>query len=133
MCVLEGVAHLGSDADRLVHGERPVARQPILQRIPLHVLHHVEEQLVRFVGFEEGDDVGVGKLRREEDFALEAPAPQVVASRRRQHFDGHAPAELHVGGEVDGRHAALAQLTYEGVAPREGTGQAVEQRVGGHG
>src|SRR5437867_4259806 len=81
----------------------------------------------------EGDEVGVGKLRREEESVLEAPAPQVVASRRQQHFDGHAPAELHVGGEVDGRHAALAQLTYEGVAAREGTSQAVEQGVGGHG
>ena len=131
--VFQGVADFGRDPDRLLHGEWPIACQPILQRFALHVFHHVEEQAVGLIGLEQRHDMGVGQLRGEQDFPLEPAASQVGAGGGRQHLDGHAPAELHVGGEVDGGHTAAAQLAHEGVAAREGLGQAVEQRIVRHG
>ena len=110
MRVFQGIAHFGSDADRLLHREWSVALQPIVQRFALHVFHHIEEQAVGLIGFEQRHDVGVGELCGEQDFPLEP-----------------------VGGEVDGGHAAAAQLPRDGVAAREGAGQAVEQRISGHG
>ena len=133
MRVFQGIAHFGSDADRLLHREWSVALQPIVQRFALHVFHHIEEQAVGLIGFEQRHDVGVGELCGEQDFPLEPAAAEIGAGRGRQHFDGHPPAEFHVGGEVDGGHAAAAQLPRDGVAAREGAGQAVEQRISGHG
>ena len=45
---------------------------------------------------------------------------------RPQHLDRHAAVVLDVLGQVDGGHAALAELALEAVAVGEGFGQAGE-------
>ena len=47
-------------------------------------------------------------------------APRTAASSGLEHLDGDLAVVLHVVGEVDGRHAALAELTLDLVGVGQG-------------
>ena len=55
--VLQRVAHFRRDPQRVVQRQRPLAGETILQRLALHVLHHVKKDVVRLVGLEQRHDV----------------------------------------------------------------------------
>ncbi len=42
-----------------------------------------------------------------------------------EHFDGHLPVQLEILSEVDGRHATGTKFVLDGVAVREGGGEAL--------
>ena len=64
--------------------------------------------------------------RGELDLLQEPLAADHRAELRVQHLDRHLAPVLQVLGEVDGGHAALAELALEAIALGEGGGEAVE-------
>src|SRR3989442_12355883 len=76
--VLQRVADLGCNADGVVDREWSVTTEPLPQRLTVHVLHHVEQEAIGLVGFEQRYDVGMGELGGEQDFPLEPAAPEYV-------------------------------------------------------
>ena len=64
------------------------------------------------------------------DLAQEALGPERVSQLRMQDLEGHRSVVLEVPGEVDGGHAAAAELALECVAVAAGPRRA---RTGGLG
>jgi hypothetical protein len=65
---------------------------------------------------EPGDDL---------DLAIEPLRPEHGAELRSEHLDRHLAAMLQIVGQVDRRHAAVADLALDGVAAGEGGAEAV--------
>ena len=130
--VSEGVRHLGDEPHGLLQRQRPLAREPVQERLPFHVAHHVEEDPLCLASLEQRHDVGMRELRGDLRLTGEPLAAQIFARRRRQDLDGHCPTERDVPGEVDRGHAAMAQLALDHVAVRQGGGDAREQRITAH-
>src|SRR5580765_1611976 len=61
--------------------------------------------------------------RRHLSFALKSAAGGCVRQRIAEEFDGHRPVELGIQRTVDGPHAALAERTFDAVAPNLRTGR----------
>ena len=127
--MFERAGHLAGDADGVGHGQHPLALQPVSQGLPRHVRHHVVEQPVGLAGVEERQDVRVGQSCRELDLALEALGADAGREFRAEHLDGDVTVVFEVVGEVDGGHAALAQLPLEAVTAGEGVPKLV-RRIG---
>ena len=95
----------------LGHRQRAVALDDLVQVLALHVLHDQHQQVADLVGVEGPDDVLVPEPARRPHLVEEAvqrlgPAGQVFIDD----LDGHLRAHHAVLGEVDGAHAASAQL-----------------------
>jgi hypothetical protein len=114
--VVQRVGHLAGDLKRVVHRELALAVQPVPQRLPLDVRHHVIDQPVGLVRIVQREDVRVVQARGDLDLAEEA---------RRAHLGGELRAEdlhrdltfvLQVVREEHLGHAALAELAVEPVA-----------------
>ncbi len=124
--VLQRRRHLRSDLDGLVHGQLLLDRNLVAQRLALDVRHHVVEEALRFARIVERQDVRVLQVGGDLDLVEEALGAQDGGELRAQHFDRDLAVVLHVMGEVDGRHAAGAELALDRVAVGEGTAEAVE-------
>ena len=73
--VVERFAGLPHQAERLRHGERALAGEPLAQGLAVHVRHDVERagrRLVGGAGVEQGEDVGVLEPREDLDLEQEA-------------------------------------------------------------
>ena len=128
--VLQRVGDFGGDADRFVEGQRALPRQSLGQRFPLHVAHHIVEEPIHFVGFEQRHNVRVRESGGELDFALEPLAAEVRLRGRGQDLDRYFATEFDVAPEEYGPHPALAELTHQGVAPTQRGRDLREQRFG---
>ena len=117
--VVERVADLPHQTERLRHGKGPLTRESLAQRLALHVRHDIEgpgRRLLGGAGVEQGQDVGVLKPRQDLDLeqeALRAPADEDLGA---QDLDGDRAVVLAVAREVHDRHAAPAQHAFDGVA-----------------
>src|SRR2546430_10278938 len=69
-------------------GQPALARQPIAQRLPLDVGHHVVEHAGRSPGVVHGEDVGVTERGRDLDLAREALEPDRRSELGSQHLEG---------------------------------------------
>ena len=109
--VVEGPRDLVGDADGLLDGKLEAPPQPILEGLPIDILHGevvVSLVLARFV---DHDDVGMveaaGRLRL-------TPEPldlcRLLHHFLRQHLERDAPVEPVLQGFVHAAHAALANL-----------------------
>ena len=76
MRVAQRVRHLPRDLQRFLERQPHVAPQPIAQRLPLDVGHHVVENAGRFPGVVHGEYVGVIERGRDLDLAQEALDPE---------------------------------------------------------
>ena len=109
---------------------RPSART-LLERLALEQLHHQEAgAALELAHVEDLDDVGrsnpPGGLR----FALEAAQGIVPLGHVGvQHLDGHAPADEHVLGLVNGAHGSVAELAHDAVP--SGVNLSVREEHGG--
>ncbi len=68
---LRRLSHVGDDLHGLVHRKLLLAVEAFTQRLTLDVRYHVEEELVRFTGIEERQNVRMLEGRRDLDFAKE--------------------------------------------------------------
>jgi hypothetical protein len=133
MRVVQRGRGLPDDAERVVDRERPLARQPLPQRLARDERHDVVEQAVAGVArIVERQDVGMGERRRDPDLAGEPVGTQRGGELGPEHLDGHLALVPEVLGQVDRGHATPAQLALERIPAREGGGEAGELGGGGH-
>jgi hypothetical protein len=67
----------------------------------------------------QGEDVGMGKLGRDSDFAKEPSRAERLGELRPKDLDGNLAVVLEVSGEVDCGHPTAPKLTVEGVVSRQ--------------
>ena len=111
--VVERLAGLPHQAQRLRHWERALPREPLAQGLAIDVRHDVERAgrlLVGGAGIEQGQDVGVLEPRLDLDLEQEALRGLAGDDLRAQHLDRDGAVMLAVARQVHHRHAAPAQL-----------------------
>jgi hypothetical protein len=117
------IGHVVEDPHRLAYGQLALLAQPVAQRRPRHVWHHVVEEARRLPGVVHGEDVGVLQVGGDGDLAQEP------LGRRRQlrahHLERHLAVVLQVLGEIHGGHPARAELPLDRVAVGQRRAQPV--------
>ena len=126
----ERVGDLDQDADRLVHRELALRERGGRGGSPVHVGHDVVEEAVGLAGVEQRQDVRVLQPGGDADLAGEALGAEGRGELGAEHLDGDLAVVLQVVGEVDGGHAALAELALDPVGGAEGTLKLVAQVAG---
>jgi hypothetical protein len=121
--VIERAGHLARDAHRVGDRQLALGVELLTERLALHHRHHIEQRAVRVAGVVERQDVGVTEFCGQLDFAQEALAAHRLRHVVAQDLDGDLAIVLPVVCEVDGSHAALAQLAVEAVAVLQRRGQ----------
>ena len=96
------------------------ALDAFLQRLPLDERHDIVEDAVDGTGIEDRENVRVRQLGGDLDFAEEAVGAEGGAHLAAHHLDGDLAAVLEILGQVDDRHAALAEGALDPVAAGEG-------------
>ena len=117
--------------DRLLGVERADPSDPLLQRLALDVLEDDVGVAAVLAGVDHRDDVGVGELGHRPRLLAEALELVLLLGHLAVHdLDRDRPVEGLVAGQVDGRHAAAAQLRLQPVAAGE---HRADHRAGGAG
>ena len=124
MRVVQRVGHFSRDPDGLVDAELRFPVQLLPQRFPLDVRHHVIKERVGLARVEQRQDIRVLEARRCRDLLHEPFGPEDGGEFGAQHLHRNLAVVLQVLGEVDGRHAAFAQMALDPVAVGEGGGEA---------
>jgi len=122
--VVERLRHLDRDLDRLRDPELCLAIQLVADRFAFDIGHDVVEESVRLAGVEQRQDVWVAQRRRGLDLLHEPLGAEHGGELRAQHLDGDLAVVFEVLGQIDGSHAALAELTLDAVAIGEGGREA---------
>ena len=120
MGVVERGGDLAREPEGLLHRELSVAAQARAQRFPGDEGHDVVEQAVGLARVDQAEDMGVLEVGGDLDLGEEAGAAEDGGELGVEDLDGDLAAVLGVLGEVDGGHAALAQLAHEMVAVGQG-------------
>ena len=108
------------DADRFVDRELLLALERRAKRLAFDVRHHVEQQPVRLAGVEQRQQVRMLQIRRDPDLGQKPLGAEHRAELRLQHLERDLAVVLEVVREVDGRHAAGADLALDQVSGGEG-------------
>ncbi len=88
-----------------------LARNQLVERLPIDQLHHDEGLSILFANLVDGDDIGVIQRRGGLGLLDKAREPLLIAeSRFRQELDGHQTVETAVPGFIHPSHSALADL-----------------------
>ena len=111
----ERLGDLRGEAQRLRRSAAGRRAQPVAQRFAGDDRHDVVQQLAVAgdAGVEERQDVRVIQSRRDADLAQEALAGDRACEVGLEHLDGDVAIVLEVVREVDGRHAAAAELALD--------------------
>ena len=124
--VRQGVGHFSRDPERLLNGKRSLSRQPILQRLSLHVRHHEVQESIRLAGVDQSEDARVGETGHDLDFAKESFVTHRSRQLRVQDLERHLPVVLQVHDQVHRGHATAANFPFNRVTVRQRTTQARE-------
>ncbi len=114
--IVQRGGELARDVERRIDRELPLPGQPLPQRLALDVGHHVVEEAFGLARIVQREDVRVLELRRGLDLGEEALLAHHGRELGPEHLDRHPAVVLQVIGEVDGGHAALAELPLDAVA-----------------
>ena len=116
----EAAGDLDRVGDRLLRVERAVAADPLLQRFALDVLEDDVGVAAVLAGVDHRDHVGVGELGHRARLLAEAlELVGLLGHLAVHHLDRDLAVERLVARQVDGRHAAAAQLRLQPVAAGE--------------
>jgi hypothetical protein len=116
MGVVERGGDFRGDPEGIGDGKLFLAREPVAQRFALDVGHHVEDGAADTPGIEQGQDVGVLEIGGGLDLLQEPLGADERREIGAEHFDRDVAFVTDVLGEIDGGHAAGAQLALEGIA-----------------
>ena len=116
MGVVERTRHFGGDAHRVTDRELLLAIQSVAKAFAIDEWHDIIQEVVRLPRVMQRQDVRVLQVRRGLDLGEKAVGADDGRELGPQHLDGHLPIVLEVLGEVDGGHAARAQLALDPVA-----------------
>ncbi len=122
--VVERGGHLGREADGVADRELLLAAEPIAEALAFDERHDVPGGAVRFAAVDEAEDVGVLQGGDRLDLAEEPLGADHGGQLGAEHLDGDPAVVPEVLGEVDGGHAALAELPLDAVAVGEDALQA---------
>ena len=121
----------GQDADGLVDIELALAGEPGAERLPLHVRHGVEERCVRSAVVPDRQDVGMLQLGDELHLADEQVCADRLGHLWPEDLEGDVAVLLEVACEIDGSHAAHAELSLDPVPDGDRERDPVGARRGG--
>ncbi len=114
-----GVLESASDgaADRQRVFQRQALADALLQRSARQVLHRQIIDIVMRADIVNGDDMRVVQLRDQPSFPRKPLREFFIGRQHRlDNFQGHMAVQGFLKGEIDDRHAALAQLTFDLIA-----------------
>ena len=114
--VLERTGDLRGKSHRVVHGKLVLTVDPIPERLSLHERHHVEEEAVRLARIEQRQDVRMLEVGCRLDLGQESLGPDHRGQLGLEDLQRDLSLVFEVVGQVDRRHAALTELTLDGVA-----------------
>ena len=110
----------------LLRRQRSMFADALPQRLAVHVRHREKHHVGALVDGEDGDDVGVGELRRRPGLTEEAPARDRVARLRRvQQLDGDRAIEPQLARQKHHARPAPAEAAFEHVT----TGQSAVEHA----
>ena len=123
---LEGGGDFLREPQRVVDGKLLLAMEPGPEGLALDEGHHIVEEAVGVAGVDQPQDVGMLEAGGGLDLGEEAVAADDGTELGVEDLDGDLAVVLQVLGEVDGGHAALAELTVETVTVGQGGGESAE-------
>ena len=116
MCLRERGADLLREVNHAAGGQRPEARDEVLEAEAVDVLHHVVEDAVgRAPVVVDGDRVGRVQAARELHLALEPDETVLAGAVGGEQLDRDVTLHHRVARAIHGAHAALADLRAERV------------------
>ena len=124
--VAQGAGDLGRDPDGVGDGELLLAAEPVAQRFALDERHDVVRGAADLARVDEAEDVGVLQVGDGLDLAEEPLGADHGGEVGAEHLDGDLALVAEVVGEVDGGHAALAELALDAVAVGENGAEALD-------
>ena len=124
--VVQGGGDLGREPHRVGDRKLLLAPQPVAERFTLDERHDVEGGAVDLAAVDQAEDVGVMQGGDGLDLAEEPLGADDGGQLGAQDLDGDLAVVLEVGGEEDGRHAALAELAPDPVALLQRGAEATE-------
>ena len=107
-CV-ERVRNVPQQLDALPHGNPPQSRQPVAQRLPFEMRHHVVEEAVHLARIDQRQDVRVGQLSGDAHLGEEALHAHVGGDLRVKHLEHDVPVVLVLARAEHRRAAAAAE------------------------
>ena len=125
---LEGGRDFLRQADRVVDRQLLLPGEAGAEGLALDERHDVIQETIGFARIDQAEDVGVLEAGGGLDLGEEAVAADDGAQFGMEDLDGDLTGVLEVLGEVDGGHAALAELALEAVAVGERRSEA-SQRI----
>jgi hypothetical protein len=114
--VVQGVGHLGGDPDGVGHRQLLLPIEALPERLALDERHHVEQEAVGLARVEQGQDVRVLQVGGELDLGQEALGPDHGCELGAQELQGDPAIVAEIMCQVDGGHAAGADLALDAVA-----------------
>ena len=118
--VSQRVGHRPGDPQRIRQRELGLAGQAAPERLTLHVGHGEPEPAGRFTGVVNREDVRVVEPGGEPDLPDEPLGAQRVRQLGMENLQGDGAVVPEIAGQVDGGHAAAAELALEHVAVGQG-------------
>jgi hypothetical protein len=112
--VVDGVADLAGEIQRPVQVQRTLRGDDVLERFPLHVLHHDEEDVLLLFCRRDGDDVGMTHAGEQPRLAQQLAEVEPLPMRN---LDRDLLVDPRVLREVDGAEAAAAERRDDFVLP----------------
>src|SRR6185437_7219059 len=128
--MVERTGDLDCNPYRLVNGELSRAVEPVAQRFPVDLRHHVVQRARGLARVEEGKNVRMTEPRREADLAEEAFRAERLADIGAQDLDGDLAVMPEIVREINRGHAARAELALEAVPVGERHSQLLHQGGG---
>ncbi len=114
--VVERAGDLGRDPERVGDGKLLLAAQPIAERLALYKRHDVVGRAVKLARVDEAEDVRVLQVGDGLDLAQKPFGADDGGEVGAEHLDGDLAVVLEVVREVDGGHAAGAELALDPIA-----------------
>src|SRR5687768_10839895 len=114
--VRECISHFACDSGRFTHRQLALAYHSCAERLSLDVRHDVEDEAVNLSGVVQRKNVRMSENGRDLDLAEEPCGPERGGDVGGKDLDRHSPVVPQVLGEVNGRHATVADLALDPVA-----------------
>ena len=125
--VVEGVGRLAREPERACQGKPAVASEMVAKGAALDIRGDIVEKAVRLARVVERQQMRMVQPGHDPDLAQEALGAEHLGESRLQDLERDDAVVPQVAGEIDHGHAAVADLTIDGVPARERGPEAVDQ------
>src|SRR3954447_14035323 len=110
------ICHLDGNLEQMLQIHGIPAPDPLLQALPLQLLHDDEGMALVVIDVMDNADVGMVQLRGGARFAFKAlQGFAIVEELLRNELQGYVTAKPHVLGFIDDPHATAAEFSYDAI------------------